>query len=747
MILTLDYETRSCADIKKCGTYVYAHHPTTEILMLAVKVDDSPAVMYIPPAFEYYKMSEIAIKDLNDLIAESKEIVAHNAFFERHITKAKGVKLGMLDLPLEYVRDTMAQSSMCGLPRNLDMVSRIVSKGKENKDKEGSKYLMKIIKPKDLNKAEYEALLANESIRKPKKICSLEALKKYRREYIEHLAGGGFPINDDFHRSLIKYYEDKETFLRVVEYARQDVNAEYYAYTKLPKLPESELKVWQLDQTINDRGVLIDRKNAIGIKIFLDNYSAELAEKAISLTDNKVTSIKSPSSVKSWLSDNGLDLGDISKQTVADVLEWDRNGKMKIEIYEDDSQPIIEYVPFSLQPQVREFLQYRQQGGKSSVGKYDTMIAQSNIDGRCHGMFVYHGAATGRWAGAGVQPQNLPRPAGASNLVDKDLFSTKDIYADENDASLLATGDLEAVNMFWKDPIVLSADLIRTMFRAPFGWEFVCADFSAIEARGLAYLAGQEDTLDVFRKGLDVYKFEAMKLYKTTYEAVDSKQRQVGKTCVLALGYGGGWAAMLRFGADRLGLTEEDGVEIVKKWRENNKKITTLWKQLCDTAIIAMECKNTEIKVPCNNNVSFIHSGSFLKMKIPSGRYLYYYAPKVQEVEMAWSTAEKPAYKKMVVAKVVNEKKQFVDKPLNHLILSENLTQAFCADLLRNSLLNIEKHGKYKTVMHIHDEILAECPKGQGDIAEFENLMTMTPEWAKGMPIKAEGWIGQRYRK
>lgn len=747
MILTLDYETRSCVDIKKCGAYVYAYHPTTEILMLAVKVDDNPAIMYIPPDFEHYKDSEITISELNNLIKEAEVIVAHNAFFERHITRGKGVQLGMSDLPLENIRDTMCQALMCGLPRNLDMVSKIVSKGKENKDKEGSKYLMKIIKPRDLTKSQYEALMRNRQIKMPESLRSVEKLKKYRRDYIEYLAEGGMPVNDEFHNSFVKYFEDKDTFLRVVEYARQDVNAEYYAYTKLPKLPESELKIWQLDQRINDRGVLIDRKNAVGIKKFLDKYSADLTEKALELTNGEVTSIKSPSSVKAWLSNNGLDLGDISKQTVTDVLDWDREGKMKLEIFQDGKDPIIDHVPFSLRPQVREFLQYRQQGGKSSVGKYNTMIAQSSIDSRCHGLFVYHGASTGRWAGAGVQPQNLPRPAGASNLVNKEMFSSKDIYADETDARLLATGDLELVNMFWKDPIILSADLIRTMFTAPNGYEFVCADFSAIEARGLAYLAGQEDTLDVFRKGLDVYKFEAMKLYNTTYDNVDGKQRQVGKTCVLALGYGGGWSAMLRFGADRLGLTEEAGTEIVKKWRENNTKVTRLWKQLCDTAIKAMENKNVPIPVPCNNNVEFIYSGSFLKMKIPSGRHLYYFNPRVQDVEMSWSTAERPVKKKMVVAKIINDKKQFVNKPLNHLILSENLTQAFCADLLRNSLTNIENSGKYKVVMHIHDEILAECKKGQGNVEEFEKIMIQAPDWAKGMPIKAEGWIGQRYRK
>lgn len=719
-ILTIDYETRSPVDIKMCGAYAYAASPYTEPMMLAVKENDEEARMWIAPKFRDLFPTEISDEELQELITSSDKIVAHNAFFERCITKFHMP----FCLPLEKTCCTMAQSLMCGLPRDLDSVAKLVSGGGFLKDKEGHNLMLKMSKPRAFVKSECESLYS--------KLVDLgfidskedwKQVKVLQKKILDNLSVGekmpeGLSLKD-----FVLYYESKNDFIRLVEYARQDVRVEYMVFMKLPKLSESEHKVWQLDQVINDRGVKVDVKNAKGILRTIDNYVEDLQKEALDLTDNTVTSMKSTSSIKYWLETKGLSVSSIDKENVKFLLTLE------------------------LDPVVRKFLEMRQILGRSSIAKYKTILAQSFVDQRCHGLFIYHGAGTGRWAGAGVQPQNLPRPAGIKNACGI-LSYEDDLYADEYDAEMLSSGDIEAVKMFWKDPMTLSADLIRTMFMASEGKEFVCADFSAVEARGIAWLAEQESQLEAFIKGRDIYKVAASGIFKIRYEDVDGggkgDQRQIGKTATLACGFGGGWGAMLRFGADKLGLTEEEGEQIVKAWREANNKIVEWWYALTKASVCAMQYPGERFKA--GKYISFKKEGKFLTMRLPSGRNLYYPSAKVEEVEMPWSTESKPVFKKVVTAMTQNVAKQWIRQPLSHVKLSENATQATCRDLLVNAMMNVEKAG-YKVVMHIHDEIVCEIEKGKGNLKEFESLMTKTPSWAEGLPLKAEGWIGNRYKK
>ena len=201
---------------------------------------------------------------------------------------------------------------------------------------------------------------------------------------------------------------------------------------------------------------------------------------------------------------------------------------------------------------------------------------------------------------------------------------------------------------------------------------------------------------------------------------------------------------MLRFGADKFGLTEDEGTAIVKAWREANNKIVEFWYSLTRASVDAMRSPGERFYA--GKYISFQKRGKFLTMRLPSGRDLYYPFPKLEDVEMPWSTEAKPAFKKVVTAMTQNMAKQWVREPLSHVKLSENATQATCRDLLVNTMQNVTAAG-YDIVMHIHDEIVAEIDEGKGNLAEFESLMTKLPEWAKGLPLKAEGWIGKRYRK
>lgn len=721
-VLTIDYETRSPIDIKKCGAYAYAASKYTEPMMLAVKCDEDDAKMWIAERFRHLLDTEVSDEELEYLINGAEVLVAHNAFFERSIT---GFHMPF-DLPLDKVRCTMAQACMCGLPRDLDSAAKIVSGGKYLKDKDGHTLMLSMSKPRRLVKSDCEELIPIlNNLGYPLERSEWKKIQVMQKNLLETISLGKTPEDKRLIPYFLVYRESQEEFVRLVEYARQDVRVEYMLYMTLPKIPESELKVWRLDQQINDRGVQVDVHNAGGIVKTLDDYTDTLEDEALAITDYQVTSVKSPSSILAWLGSNGVETTSIDKETIKYLLTLD------------------------LDPKVRKFLELRQALGKSSVAKYDTLLAEAFYDERCHGLFVYHGAGTGRWAGAGVQPQNLPRPAGKKNLVDATMFGKDDeVYADELDAKMLASGDIDLVRMFWKDPMVLSADLIRTMFMAPEGKELVCADFSAVEGRGLAWLAGQTNKLDAYVGGLDAYKVAASGIFKIPYEAVDGggkgDQRQIGKTAELACGYGGGYSALLRFGADKLGINEEEGTAIVKAWREANNKIVEFWYALTRASVDAMRSPGERFYA--GKYISFQKRGKFLTMRLPSGRDLYYPFPKLEDVEMPWSTEAKPAFKKVVTAMTQNMAKQWVREPLSHVKLSENATQATCRDLLVNAMFNVTEAG-YDVVMHIHDEIVAEIDEGKGNLAEFESLMTKLPEWAKGLPLKAEGWIGKRYRK
>jgi DNA polymerase len=339
------------------------------------------------------------------------------------------------------------------------------------------------------------------------------------------------------------------------------------------------------------------------------------------------------------------------------------------------------------------------------------------------------------------------------------------------------------------------------MLVAPEGRDFICSDFSAVEGRGLAYLAGEETELEAYRSGKDIYKVNASLIYSIPYEQVDGggkgAQRQVGKTATLACGYSGGYSALCRFGFDKMPLLEADayqaiavmeetmrednitsftrminpmstdyektvisayedpatkemaesfikevrGTWIVKQWRKNHPKTTQLWNDMKMGSIQAVQYKNATVSV-CDG-VEFYFKDRFLTMRLPSGRRLFYLDPRIEDVPTSWGSTQR-----VVTSMSVNSvTKQLERRQLNVSILVENLVQAFCRDLLKESMLRLDAHG-YDIVAHIHDEILSEVDEGFGSVEEYEALMSQVPEWAKGMPLQAAGgYRSKRYRK
>lgn len=357
----IDFETRSPVDIKTCGAYAYAAHPDTEVMMLAVRICGQEARVWVAPAYRHFLDTELSDDELQDIINNCEEIAAHNAPFERAIWKFKMESIGFKPLPLEKIRCTMSQALMCNLPRKLEQAVKVWRKDAPQKDNEGHKLMMKMSKPRKFRKAELSAFPDPEKA-------------KATQEYVYAvLSKGGIPTIKNYHQYIV-YPCDEPMFKRYVEYCRQDVVAEEVLFTELPPIPERELKVWRLDQTINDRGVGIDRFHAVKIMDMVNKVEDILTEEASEITYGAVSTMKSSKAIIEWLQSRGVDTDSASKQAVSDLLE----------------RP-------DLPSDIRRFLEIRQTIAMSSTAKYQTMLCTSCYDGRAHGTMIYHGASTGRF--------------------------------------------------------------------------------------------------------------------------------------------------------------------------------------------------------------------------------------------------------------------------------------------------------------------------------------------------------------
>ncbi len=686
MILTIDFESRSTVDLKNCGAFVYAEDPTTEPTVLAVKVDDHPGQIWVPEKFRFPGWDEIPQHnskgeqigvyntveqdELFWLIRKADKIVAHNSMFEFLIWNWCCSRLyDWKPLPMEKLHDTMAQCAYHALPLHLDGTIKALGLPIE-KDMEGYKVMMRLCKPR-------------------------AALKKEREA-------------DPDWASKIFWDETPEKYIKLFKYCIQDVEAEYALHHALRPLPESEREVWLMDQHINLRGVCFDKPVVNTIVSSLEERNAEGMKRFIELTEGKVSSPRAYVALKNWVNETaGLSVESVGKAETDKLLGMG-----------------------DLHPTVREVLEIKSSLGKASTAKYTAMLNRENGDVRLRGMFQYHGATTGRWAGRGVQLHNLPR----------DSYHTLEW---EMAADLFGLGS-DAVNIMLDDPFFVASRMVRGALVAQEGYDLICADFSAIEARGLAYLAGEDKVLDAFRSGLDLYKVAATDIYEVPYAEITKDQRQIGKVVILACGYQGSVGAFQSM-ARNYGLELDDEVVlgIVNKWREGNPNIKRYWYAI-------EQCAQNAIRNPDKifdyRGIKFCNSRGFLMIRLSSGRLLHYYRPSVRMAETAWGTEKETIFfwgMKVVEGKTTTqwgEVKTYGGK------LVENIVQAFCRDLLAEAMLRLEKSG-YPLILHVHDEAVAELPEGTGDLNAFCEIMEVVPDWAKGMPIKAEGWKGKRYQK
>lgn len=489
-------------------------------------------------------------------------------------------------------------------------------------------------------------------------------------------------------------HHNPEKWERFKTYAGRDVDVMRTIYKRLHRfpVPEWERSVWMLDTRINERGVMIDRDLANAAVEVDEAFRAEHFEEM-----QRLTGLENPNSVaqlKEWLENVGVYCESLNKATVKDL-----RGKV-------------------VDPTTKRVLELRQLLGKTSTKKYPTMLAAACDDDRVRGLLQYYGAGrTGRWAGRLVQVQNL-----AQNHLDQ-IDKVRE---------MVRARDLEALELcFDSVPDVLS-QLIRTALVAKPGHTFLVADYSAIEARVIAYLAGEKWRQDVFAGDGKIYEASYAKAFHVPVESVKkgSPERQKGKIMELALGYGGGVNALLAFGADKLGLTEDELQELVNAWRTASPTIPRFWRDAENAAKNALTNPGRTFSIPCG--VKYMRDADALRCKLPSGRILTYWGARLEDGSIVFQGLNQTTRK-------WEKTETWGGK------LVENIVQAFARDCLAVALLRLDAAG-YETVFHVHDEIVAEAPEFDRweDMAE---IMAKPIEWAQGLLLRADGYDTTFYRK
>ncbi|WP_180947293.1 DNA polymerase [Gardnerella vaginalis] len=494
-------------------------------------------------------------------------------------------------------------------------------------------------------------------------------------------------------RTRNKYFHDKEKWDLFKSYNKRDVEVEMSIQEKLSRFPVPDF-LWQefyLDQQINDRGIGID-------PLFVESaIKLDLEVKTHLMDELKhVTGLENPNSVlqmRSWLKEHGLEMESLGKKEVAKELK-------------------------TVGKELAEVLRLRQQLAKSSVKKYTAMKNAACMDYRERGMFRFYGAnRTGRFAGRLVQLQNLPQ----NHLPDLDEAR-----------SLVKQGNVEALEMLYEDIPDTLSQLIRTAFIPRTGFKFIVADFSAIEARVLAWLAGEKWRMRVFAEGKDIYCSSASQMFGVPVEkhGVNGHLRQKGKIAELALGYGGSVGALKAMGALDMGLTEDELQPLVDAWRSSNPMVTTLWWDV-DRAV--KQCVHEHVSVR-THNIVFTYKSGFLIIKLPSKRCLYYVKPRVEENKYG---GESVTYEGVGSTKKWERLESYGPK------FVENITQAIARDILLYAMQTLKE---YRIVAHVHDEAIIEADKSVS-VQSVCELMGRTPPWAEGLVLRADGYECEFYKK
>ncbi|WP_252227998.1 DNA polymerase [Clostridium sp. ZBS3] len=615
-------------------------------------------------AFNYEPVEIIDLKN-GELLPKEVEEALNNpniikAAFNANFERNSIYQFYGFPTPPKQWQCTMIKALTLGLPGSLDMVGKAMHfEEDKQKMKEGKALIQYFCKP-----------------------CKPTKVNKGRR------------------RNLPEHSPEKwETFKL---YCKQDVEVEREIRNKLDRYQTTtkEKLLWDLDQDINDRGVNLDlalAENAIECD---EQFKERMVEEAKELTE--LDNPNSLTQLKKWIGEKvGYAVGSITKDTIPTLIR--------------DAE-------FQNNKEVKRMLELRQLMGKTSTKKYQTMLNMKCDDGRIRGILQFYGAnRTGRWAGRGVQVQNLPQ----NHLSDLD-----------NARSLLREGKFEDLEfLFDSIPDTLS-QLIRTAFIPSEGNRFIVADFSAIEARVIAYLSSEEWRLEVFRTHGKIYEASASQMFHVPIESIKkgSDLRGKGKIAELALGYGGSVGALTSMDKNK-SIPEEELPGLVKSWRNANPNITKFWWD-CDKA--AKKAIQERTTVILHHGIKFIYDPGVLFIELPSGRRLSYLRPKIEEGSYG---SDVITYEGMQ-----QTSKQWTRLETYGPKLVENIVQAFSRDCLGETMFNVKEAG-FNIAMHVHDELILDVPNGKSSVDEICELFAKPIEWAKGLPLRADGYECDYYMK
>jgi DNA polymerase len=639
-MLHLDVETISRADLKKTGAYRYASDPSTDVIVASYRFGKKGKVQRWLP-------TQPCPIDILDHINNDGFVAAWNASFERNIWgNILTPKYSWPRINLEKFVCTMAQAAYWGLPLSLDMASQAM--GGPPKDKEGHSLMLRMSRPRSVNvDGTYEWW----------------------------------------------HVQDAARYIRLQEYCDQDVRAEAHIAYAVPLLPESERKVYILDQQVNDLGVWVDTDLVHSMSRYANRAKTKLDNEMAALTGGEIKTCNQVAKILAFVSKTYSGVSAMDKGSVAAAL-----------------------ADVHLTGAARRVVELRQMAAKSSTAKLGRMLACVGPQDRVRGMLQYYGASrTGRHAGRLIQPQNMPR--GEIKDTEKAI------------QWMLKHVDAEMLEMTFGPILSIVSSCLRGCLAAPKGKTFAVVDFSQIEARVLAWEAGQKDILQVFENGEDVYVYDAAQ--------IGSDNRALGKVCRLGLGFGMGKGKFVETALGYgLTLTEEFAGDVVKGWRKANPYIVGFWYDCQDAAVKAI----TNRKIYNVGKVDYAMMGKNLVCKLPSGRYLVYRDARVELDDMG-----RPRITYMGVNQFTR-KWERQDTWGGKLV--ENITQAIARDLMIEALMRVW-NGGFQVLLTVHDELIVEIadinPKGQ--LADIERLIKINPGWAQDLPTDCDGWVGPRYRK
>lgn len=653
-VMGVDIETYSSVDLAGAGVYAYTEAPDFDILLIGYKFDDEDAVHVI---------DTLAVdRDFDEELYEFREALtdpgiiktAFNANFERTcLAKWTGAPM-----PPEEWRCTMIKALTLGLPGNLADVGIAMGLPEEKlKDPQGKALIQFFSKP-----------------------CK--------------------PTRTNGQRTRNLPAHDPAKWKLFIEYNRQDVVTEQEILRQLAiyKTPESEQRLWSLDQHMNDNGVKLDIPMVEKIVKYDTQRRQELQEEAQALTG-----LRNPNSLaqlKKWLGAQGVPMTNVTKDTIAAALQTE------------------------LPENVRRMLEIRTALGKTSVAKYSTMLTAVCQDHRLRGILQFYGAnRSGRWAGRLVQTHNL-----AKNTL-PDLALARELAAE---------GDFETMGILFGETAFVFSELIRTAFIPSDGCRFVVSDFSAIEARVLAWIAGEEWVLDAFRAGKDIYCETAAMMYHVPVEkhGANSHLRQKGKVAVLACGYQGGVGAMKCM--DKGGSIPEDELQsVVDQWREANPRVVKLWRT-CEMAAKTAIQEHRTVRILRGIEFSYINRNLFIKL--PSGRKLCYWDTRLKQDDYTGRLS-------IIYMGVNQETKQWGETETYGGKLVENIVQATARDCLAVAMTRVSALD-YKIVMHVHDEMIVDVPSTDTEApGKITAIMAQPIDWAEGLPLKGDTYETPFYMK